>query len=53
MKNSLETRLGIFVVFVILAAVVIVETLNGFQWVHKGVQVSTLFDTVQDLKTVM
>ena len=51
MKNSLETRLGIFVVFVILAAVVIVETLNGFQWIHKGVQVSTLFDTVQDLKT--
>ena len=51
MKNSLETRLGIFVVFVILAAVVIVETLNGWQFIHHGVQVSTLFDTVQDLKS--
>ncbi len=50
MKNSLETRLGIFVVFVVIAAVVIVETLNGFHFVHKGVEVSTLFDTVQDLK---
>jgi phospholipid/cholesterol/gamma-HCH transport system substrate-binding protein len=51
MKNSLETRLGIFVVFVILAAVVIVETLNGWQFFHRGYSVSTLFETVQDLKT--
>jgi phospholipid/cholesterol/gamma-HCH transport system substrate-binding protein len=50
MKNSLETRLGIFVVFVILAAVVIVETLNGWQFFHHNYHVSTLFDTVQDLK---
>lgn len=51
MKNSLETRLGIFVVAVVIAAVVIVETLNGWQFFHKGVHISTLFDTVQDLKT--
>lgn len=50
-KNSLETRLGIFVVFVILASVVIVETLNGWQFFHAGYHVSTLFDTVQALKT--
>jgi phospholipid/cholesterol/gamma-HCH transport system substrate-binding protein len=50
MKNSLETRLGIFVIFVILAAVVIVETLNGWQFLHKSVSVSALFDTIQDLK---
>jgi phospholipid/cholesterol/gamma-HCH transport system substrate-binding protein len=50
MKNSLETRLGIFVVFVILASVVIVETLNGWQFLHKSVRVSALFDTIQDLK---
>jgi phospholipid/cholesterol/gamma-HCH transport system substrate-binding protein len=51
MKNSLETRLGIFVVFVILAAVVIVETLSGWQNpFHSNFQVSALFDTVQDLK---
>jgi phospholipid/cholesterol/gamma-HCH transport system substrate-binding protein len=51
MKNSLETRLGIFVVFVVIAAVVIVETLNGWQFVHRGYHVSALFDTAQDLKT--
>ncbi|HTV41217.1 MAG TPA: MlaD family protein [Candidatus Sulfotelmatobacter sp.] len=51
MKNSLETRLGIFVVLVILAAVVIVETLNGWHPLHHGVTVSALFDTVQDLKS--
>jgi phospholipid/cholesterol/gamma-HCH transport system substrate-binding protein len=50
MKNSLETRLGMFVVFVVLAAVVIVETLNGWQFFHHSYHVSALFDTVQDLK---
>lgn len=50
MKNSLETRLGIFVVFVVIAAVVIVETLNGWQFFHKGTHSNVLFDTVQDLK---
>jgi phospholipid/cholesterol/gamma-HCH transport system substrate-binding protein len=50
MKNSLETRLGIFVVLVVLAAVVIVETLNGWHFVRHGYTVSALFNTVQDLK---
>jgi phospholipid/cholesterol/gamma-HCH transport system substrate-binding protein len=50
MKNSLETRLGIFVIFVVIASVVIVETLNGWQFLHKSVHVSALFDTIQDLK---
>lgn len=50
MKNSLETRLGIFVVFVVIAAIVIVETLNGFHFVHRGYSVSALFQSVQDLK---
>jgi phospholipid/cholesterol/gamma-HCH transport system substrate-binding protein len=51
MKNSLETRLGIFVVFVAIAAVIIAETLNGWQFFHRGYHVSALFDTAQDLKT--
>lgn len=51
MKNSLETRLGIFVVFVILAAVVIVETINGWHFFQHTYRVSALFDTIQDLKT--
>jgi phospholipid/cholesterol/gamma-HCH transport system substrate-binding protein len=50
MKNSLETRLGIFVVLVILAAVVITETLNGWHFFQHGITSSALFQTVQDLK---
>ncbi len=50
MKNSLETRLGVFVVFVVIAAVVVVETLNGWQFYQHGYRVSALFETVQELK---
>ena len=50
MKNSLETRLGIFVVLVIFAAFFIMETLGGLQAFHGGYRLSALFDTVQDLK---
>ena len=50
MKNSLETRLGIFVVLVVIAAVVIIETLGGWQFYQHGYRVSALFDTVQELK---
>ena len=50
MKNSLETRLGIFVVLVIVAAFLITETLGGLEWFQGGLTVSGLFDTVQDLK---
>ena len=50
MKNSLETRLGIFVILVVLAAWAIMETLGGLQMFHGGYHVSALFNTAQDLK---
>jgi phospholipid/cholesterol/gamma-HCH transport system substrate-binding protein len=50
MKNSLETRLGIFVVLVVLAAWAIMETLGGIEMLHSGYRVSALFSTAQDLK---
>ncbi len=50
MKNSLETKLGFFVVIVIIAAVVLVETLGGLELFQGGYHVNALFDTVQDLK---
>ena len=50
MKNSLETRLGFFVALVIIAAVVIVETLGGVELFQSGYHVSALFNSVQDLK---
>jgi phospholipid/cholesterol/gamma-HCH transport system substrate-binding protein len=50
MKNSLETKLGIFVIFVVLAAWAIIETLGGMESFLGGYRVSALFNTVQDLK---
>jgi len=50
MKNSLETRLGIFAVLVVIAAVLIMETLGGADFFHRGYHLSALFNTVQELK---
>ena len=50
MKNSLETKLGIFVVLVVLAAWAIIETLGSGDFFSRGYHVSAQFETVQDLK---
>ncbi len=50
MKNSLETKLGIFVFLAVVAAWMIVETLGSADWFHHGYRVSAQFSTVQDLK---
>ena len=50
MKNSLETRLGIFVVLVVFAAFLIMETLGNLEVWRGGYRVNGLFDSVQDLK---
>jgi phospholipid/cholesterol/gamma-HCH transport system substrate-binding protein len=50
MKNTLETKLGIFVFLAVFAAWAIVETLGGTDWFRPGYHVSALFSTVQDLK---
>ena len=50
MKNSLETRLGIFVILAVFAAWAIVETLGSADLFRHGYRVSALFNTVQDLK---
>jgi len=50
MKNSLETRLGIFVILVVIAGWIIMETLGGLQLLRGGYHLSSLFNTVQDLK---
>jgi phospholipid/cholesterol/gamma-HCH transport system substrate-binding protein len=50
MKNSLETKLGIFVALTALAAVFIVEMLGSADFFKSGYHVSALFDTAQDLK---
>jgi phospholipid/cholesterol/gamma-HCH transport system substrate-binding protein len=50
MKNSLETKLGIFVFLAVLAAWAIMETLGGVQLFQGGYRVNALFNTAQDLK---
>jgi phospholipid/cholesterol/gamma-HCH transport system substrate-binding protein len=50
MKNSLETKLGYFVVLAVLAASVIIEMLGSTDIFHRGLHVSARFDTVQELK---
>ena len=50
MKNSLETRLGVFAALVVIAALIIMETLGGAGFFQRGYHLSALFDTVQDLK---
>jgi len=50
MKNSLETRLGIFVILAVLAAWAIMETLGGLQMFQSGYHLNALFATAQDLK---
>ena len=50
MKNSLETKLGIFVALTVIVAVLIIETLGDMDLFHRGYHVSAPFDTVQELK---
>ena len=50
MKNTLETRLGIFVALAVLAAFIIMEMVGGFENFQRGLHVHALFNTVQDLK---
>jgi phospholipid/cholesterol/gamma-HCH transport system substrate-binding protein len=50
MKNSLETRLGIFVVLAVIAAVLIIEMVGGVERFTRGQHLYARFSNVQDLK---
>jgi phospholipid/cholesterol/gamma-HCH transport system substrate-binding protein len=50
MKNTLETRLGIFVALAVIAAVLILETVGGTELFQRGYRLHALFNNVQDLK---
>ena len=50
MKNSLETKLGIFVVLAVFAACFIIEMVGGTDIFRRGYRVNAQFDTVQELK---
>lgn len=50
MKNTLETRLGIFVALAVIATVLILETVGGTEWFQQGYRLFARFNNVQDLK---
>jgi phospholipid/cholesterol/gamma-HCH transport system substrate-binding protein len=50
MRNTLETRLGIFVALAVIAAVLILETVGGVERFRRGYHVNALFDNIQELK---
>jgi len=50
MKNTLETRLGIFFALALIAAFIILEMLGGAKFLKRGYRVHGLFRNVQELK---
>jgi phospholipid/cholesterol/gamma-HCH transport system substrate-binding protein len=50
MKNTLETRLGIFVALAVIAAVLILEIVGGIERFQRGYHLFADFNNVQDLK---
>jgi phospholipid/cholesterol/gamma-HCH transport system substrate-binding protein len=50
MKDSIETRLGIFFALAIITALVIMESLGTFAFFQRGYHLHALFKNVQELK---
>jgi phospholipid/cholesterol/gamma-HCH transport system substrate-binding protein len=50
MKNTLETRLGLFVAIIIVAAFFIMFILGGFELFQKNYRLHALFNTAHELK---
>jgi phospholipid/cholesterol/gamma-HCH transport system substrate-binding protein len=50
MRNTLETRLGMFFAMGLLALVLIFELIGGVDFFHRGVRVRTRFNSIQELR---
>jgi phospholipid/cholesterol/gamma-HCH transport system substrate-binding protein len=50
MKNTLETRLGLFVALIVMAAFFITFIVGGFERFQAGLHVDALFNSAQELK---
>jgi len=50
MKNTLETRLGLFVALVVFAAFLIINTVGGLDKFRRGLHVYALFNAAHELK---
>jgi phospholipid/cholesterol/gamma-HCH transport system substrate-binding protein len=50
MRNTLETRLGIFFAVALIAAIILVEMIGGFNFFRPGMRVHAHFDRVLELR---
>ncbi len=50
MKNTLETRLGIFFALALVVAVLLLEMVGAMDWFRGGYQINASFKTSQELK---
>jgi phospholipid/cholesterol/gamma-HCH transport system substrate-binding protein len=50
MKNTLETRLGIFFALALVVAVLLLEMVGAMDWFKSGYQINASFKTAQELK---
>lgn len=50
MKNTLETRLGLFVALIVIAAFFIMFIVGGLDRFQRGLRLNALFNTAQELK---
>src|SRR5262245_17410130 len=50
MKNTLETKLGLFFALVVIAAFAVLELIGGADFFKRRHDLRTQFNTVQDLK---
>lgn len=50
MKNTLETRLGLFVALIVLAAVFLIQIIGGVDQFKRGHRIHALFNSAQELK---
>jgi phospholipid/cholesterol/gamma-HCH transport system substrate-binding protein len=50
MKDTLETRIGLFVALAVLAAAIILERVGSLETFQRGKHVNALFSNIQDLK---
>ena len=51
MKDSVESKLGIFFAFAIIALLVVMEFAGGYDYFKRGYHLHALFKNVQELKT--
>lgn len=50
MKNSLETRLGLFFALALIGLFLLLEIAGGLNFFQKGIEIGARFDDVKDLK---